>query len=490
MISVLENFEMVIGLEVHCQLKTESKLFCGCSTQYVNQPPNTHVCPVCLGHPGVLPVLNNEVLAMAVKACLAIECQVPRMTKFDRKHYFYPDLPKAYQISQFDLPIGEHGKVHIHPEKENEKTVGVTRIHMEEDAGKTLHFASGSSLVDYNRAAVPLVEIVSEPEISSSSQARAYLEKLKRTLQYIEVGDCDMENGSLRCDVNISVRKNGEKTLGTKVEVKNLNSFRSVGRSIEHEFQRQVSILTSGGSISQETRLWDEDKGSTRLMRTKEQADDYRYFPEPDLLPITLEDGFIQSMREQIPELPDAKVDRLVKQYSISDYNARLLSDSKFLAQYFEDSCKTHENSAALSNWILTELLAKLKEDSISLGECKMTPSQLGDLVALIDEGKISGKIAKQVFYECFSSGDDPQSIVDKKGLTQISDSTELEGLVGAVLSENPKIIEDLREGKKKAMGFVMGQIMKATRGRANPSICQDLIRKVLKESHAIDIDV
>jgi aspartyl-tRNA(Asn)/glutamyl-tRNA(Gln) amidotransferase subunit B len=486
---ILQGFEMVIGLEVHCQLKTQSKLFCGCSTRYVNQPPNTHVCPVCLGHPGVLPVLNQEVLAMAVKTCLALQCQLPKTTKFDRKHYFYPDLPKAYQISQFDLPIGEHGCIQIQVEHEDELTIGVTRIHMEEDAGKTLHSASGSSLVDYNRAAVPLLEIVSEPELSGASQARAYLEKLRRILQYLEVGDCEMENGSLRCDVNISIRKQGTQPLGTKVEIKNLNSFRSVGKSIEHEFQRQVSILTSQGSVSQETRLWDEDKGSTRLMRSKEQAEDYRYFPEPDLLPITLETEFIQRIRSEIPELPDSKRKRLEQDYSLSTYNANLLSDSKELAQYFEESCKVHSNPVTLSNWILTELLAKIKEESISLNQCKVSPTQLGALVALIDGGKISGKIAKQVFEECFSTGEEPESIVQKKGLTQISDSTELEKIVETILAENQKIIEDLRQGKKQALGFVMGQIMKATRGQANPSLCQSLIRKVLSHTHGIQFD-
>ncbi len=471
------EYGIVIGLEVHAELKTKSKIFCGCSNEFGGQP-NTHVCPICLGMPGVLPVLNKSVLEFAMKAGMAINCEISRYSKFDRKNYFYPDLPKAYQISQFDLPICKDGYIDIDVEGET-KRIRVNRIHMEEDAGKLVHTEGyGSSAVDVNRCGVPLIEIVSEADMRSPQEAYEYLTKLKSILEYTEVSDCKMQEGSLRCDANISLRPKGQEEFGIRAELKNMNSFKGVLKGLEYEVKRQTEILESGGEVVQETRRWDDEKGVTSSMRGKEEAHDYRYFPDPDLVPIEVDEEWIQRIKDELPELPDVRKKRLIEEDGLPEYDAGVITASKGLAVFYDECMKGYHNSKVVSNWIMGELSMYLNENNMEIDECKIAPAQLAEMLKLIDNGTISGKIAKTVFAEMFASGKDPEVIIKEKGLVQISDEGELAKIVEEVIANNPKSVEDYHNGKEKAVGFLVGQIMKATRGKANPA----LVNKLLKE--------
>ncbi len=475
------SYEIVIGLEVHTELKTESKIFCGCSTTF-GADQNTNVCPVCLGLPGVLPVLNEKVVEFAVRTGLALNCDILPFSKFDRKNYYYPDLPKNFQTSQYDLPIAVNGYLDIEVGGET-KRIGITRVHMEEDAGKLVHgggsiATSDYALVDYNRTGVPLLEIVSEPDIRSAEEAKAYLEKLKAILLYIDVSDCKMEEGSLRCDANISLRPQGETKLGTKAEIKNLNSFRSVQRGLEYEAARQEDILEDGGRIIQETRTWDEGKGITLSMRSKEQAHDYRYFPEPDLVPIIVDPAKVAEIRSQLPELPDARKARLMDSYGLSSYDAEVITSTRAMADYFDETVKLDVDAKTAANWIMGDLSKHLNAGSQTLAESPVTPSKLAELIQLIDKGTISGKIAKTVFEEMWASGKDAATVVKEKGLVQISDEGAIIIIVESVIAAHPQSVADYQAGKEKAIGFLVGQIMKQTKGRANP----ELVNKLLKE--------
>ncbi|GAB6992447.1 Asp-tRNA(Asn)/Glu-tRNA(Gln) amidotransferase subunit GatB [Paenibacillus pini] len=473
------KYETVIGLEVHVELHTESKIFCGCSTEF-GAPPNTHTCPICLGHPGVLPVLNRQALEYAIKAAMAINCTIADVSKFDRKNYFYPDSPKAYQISQFDQPIGENGWIDIEVNGQK-KRIGITRLHLEEDAGKLTHVDGGyASLVDFNRVGTPLVEIVSEPEISSPEEARAYLEKIRAIMQYCGVSDVKMEEGSLRCDANISLRPVGQQKLGTRAELKNMNSFRGVQKGLEYEEFRQAEILDEGGVVVQETRRWDEAKGKTLTMRGKEQAHDYRYFPDPDLVKMHIDQDFKDRVRASIPELPDARKVRYAAEYGLPDYDAQVITSSKPLADFFEDSLKYTSDAKAVSNWIMGELLGYLNSNSLELSQVKITGQGLGEMIGLIDKGTISNKIAKTVFKEMLESGKLPQQIVEEKGLVQISDEGAIKSIVEQVVAANPQSVEDFKAGKQKAIGFLVGQVMKESKGKANPALVNQLLAEVL----------
>ncbi len=478
------NYESVIGLEVHAQLLTESKIFCGCSTKF-GREPNENACPVCAGFPGVLPVLNKRVIEFAIKAGLATHCEIARASVLARKHYFYPDLPKGYQISQYELPICVNGHIDIEIDGAA-KRVRLTRIHMEEDAGKNIHDAhGGSSLVDLNRAGVPLLEIVTEPDLRSREEAGAYLRTLRAIVQYLGICDGNMEEGSFRCDANISVRPQGSETLGTKIEIKNLNSFRAVERALEFEIERQIDTLSSGGKLSQETRLWDEQREETRSMRSKESAHDYRYFPDPDLLPLTLDENWIAEISAALPELPAARKRRYTSHYGLSAYDAELLTSRKDVADYFEDAVKTHANAKALCNWIVGDLFRELKErrldEQLYITSWPVAAPHLAQLVQMIDEGKISGKIAKTVFEAMLESSQMPQQIVSEKGLEQVSDLSSIETAIDQVLAANIKQVERYRSGNEKVFGFLMGQIMKATQGKANPQKVNDVLREKLK---------
>jgi aspartyl-tRNA(Asn)/glutamyl-tRNA(Gln) amidotransferase subunit B len=477
------DYEIVIGLEIHTELKTNSKIFCGCSTKFGSEQ-NTNVCPVCLGLPGVLPVINEKVVEFAVKAGLALNCEILPFSKFDRKNYYYPDLPKNFQTSQYDLPIAINGHLDIQVNGET-KRINITRIHMEEDAGKLVHSgatisSSDSALVDYNRTGVPLLEIVSEPDIRSAEEARAYLEKVKAILEYLDVSDCKMEEGSLRCDANISLRPQGQTALGTKAEIKNLNSFRSVQRGIEYEVLRQEEILDDGGRVIQETRTWDETKGITASMRSKEQAHDYRYLPEPDLVPIVVDPARVEEIRASLPELPDARKQRLMNDHGLSEYDAAIITASKAVADYFDQSVKNRGEAKAVANWLMGEVSKHLNSEGITILECPVSPKQLTELLALIEKGTISSKIAKTVFEEMWTSRKDAEVIVKEKGLVQISDSSEIIAIVEGVIAANPQSVADYKAGKDKAIGFLVGQIMKQTKGRANPDMVNTLLRERL----------
>ncbi len=476
----MTQYETVIGLEVHVELKTQTKIFCNSTTEFGGEP-NTHVCPVCLGLPGVLPVLNEKVLEYAIKAGLALNCQIARFSKFDRKNYFYPDQSKNYQISQYDLPIAEHGWLEIELDGQS-KRIRITRAHMEEDAGKLVHQGNIAttpySLVDYNRIGVPLIEIVSEPDMHSPEEARAYAEKLRSIIQYTGVSDCKMEEGSMRCDANVSVRPAGQKELGTKTEIKNLNSFKALQRALEYEVDRQIELLEDGERIIQETRTWDDDKGVTLSMRSKEDAHDYRYFPEPDLVPIIVEDSLIERIRESLPEMPDARIKRYIEELGLSAYDAGILTISREVADYFEACLTEYPNAKAIANWIMGDLSKLLNENRQEIANCRIAPGQLAAMLKLQEQGVISGKIAKTVFEAMFNTGQDPQQIVEEKGLTQISNEGELVAMVEEIIGKNPKVVEDYRSGKGKAIGFLVGQVMKASKGKANP----DLVNKLLKE--------
>ncbi len=480
------NYETVIGLEVHVQLKTQSKLFCRCRTDF-GAPPNSQVCPVCTAQPGVLPVLNKKALEGIVKVGLAFGCAITQRTYFARKQYFYPDLPKAYQISQFENPVCKGGEVRI-SSSSGQKTVHLERIHLEEDAGKLLH-AIGStelpySLVDLNRAGIPLMEIVSAPEMSSPEEAYEYLTVLKATIQYLGVSDCDMEKGSLRCDANISVRPRGETKLGTKVEVKNMNSFRAVKDAIAHEVDRQIGLRESGGKITQETRLWNEAQGATFSMRSKEEAHDYRYFPEPDLVPLDLASDWLEEIKKTIPELPHHRRARLVSELGLSDYDAGVLVGQKELVDFFEEglnsfpSEKKKDWAKPLVNWVTTELLGRLNAEKKSVKESPVSALNMAELVGLIQSGQVSGKMGKDIFSEVYESGESPKKLVEKKGLSQVSDEGELLKFVEEVMQENPGIVQDVKGGKERAIGSLVGALMKKTKGRANPQLANELFKK------------
>lgn len=476
--------ESVIGLEVHAQLLTRSKIFCSCSTEF-GKAPNSQTCPVCLGMPGVLPVLNRRVVECALKTAFAINCTINRRNQFARKNYFYPDLPKGYQISQFELPIAEHGFIEIALERENRfKRIGITRIHMEEDAGKLLHELEGvvseSSYVDFNRTGVPLIEIVSEPDMRIPEEAGEYLRMLRSILQYLEVCDGNMEEGSLRCDANVSIRPRGETRLGTKVELKNMNSFRHVVKAIEYEIQRQQELVEDGEPVVQETRLWDAEQNITFAMRSKEEAHDYRYFPDPDLVPIVIDEDWAQQIRSQMPELPRQRLERLISQYGLPEYDARILTVSRQLADYFEECVRLYDKPKSISNWIMGDIMRSLA-DTRDISSFAVTPRHLADLIALIDQGTISGKMAKAVFDGMRESGKMPKEIVAEKGLVQVSDEGEIEHAIQQVLDANCQAVEEFRAGKDKLFGFFVGQVMKATKGRANPQIVNDILRRKLE---------
>ncbi|MEQ2745566.1 Asp-tRNA(Asn)/Glu-tRNA(Gln) amidotransferase subunit GatB [Dialister hominis] len=479
------KYEAVIGLEVHTELQTTTKIFCGCKTLF-GAEPNTNVCPVCLGLPGVLPVLNKRVLEFAVRAGLALNCEISRFSKFDRKNYYYPDLPKNFQTSQFDLPICERGHLDIEVNGEK-KQIRITRAHMEEDAGKLVHHGtsitdSDYSLVDYNRTGTPLLEIVTEPDMRSAKEAVAYLEKMRAILQYIGISDCRMEEGSLRCDANVSVRPVGQKELGTKAEIKNINSFKGVEKAIEYEALRQAEILEDGGKIIQETRTWDEKEGVTKSMRTKEEANDYRYFPEPDLAPFTVSEEYIEDIRKTLPELPDERRERYIANFGLSSTDAQYMTNDKDTSDYFEKVVAAGADPKASVNWIMGEFASQLSNAGIEIAKAPVTPENLAKLLALIAKGTISGKIAKKVFAEMWKDGADPEEIVKAQGLVQISDTGALKELVVKVIANNPKAVEDFKAGKKKAVGALVGQIMKETKGKANPKVINELLNDELKK--------
>ena len=474
------EFEPVIGLEVHAQLKTKTKIFCNCSTAF-GAAPNTHVCPVCLGMPGVLPVLNRKVVEYAIRMAIATNCGVAGESRWARKNYFYPDLPKGYQISQFELPIAQHGFVEIETEKGKER-IGITRIHMEEDAGKLTHDPDRPySMVDFNRTGVPLIEIVSEPDIRTPESAGAYLRQLRAILRYLEICDGNMEEGSFRCDANISIRPKGQKAFGTRTEIKNLNSFKHVENALFYEIERQKEILMDGGEVVQETRLWDPDKNRTHSMRGKEEAHDYRYFPDPDLLPLVVSDEWIAEIKSSLPELPDEKKKRFESQFGLPSYDAEMLTSARELAEYFETCVGHFSEPKMISNWIMGSLLGLLNAEGKTIEVSPISAENLAGLVQLISEDVISGKIAKTVFDEMAKTGKDPKTIVEEKGLVQVTDVSAIEDVVMAVISENPGQVEEYKSGKTKLMGFFVGQVMKKTKGKANPKIVNQVIREKLE---------
>ena len=475
------EFETVIGLEVHAQLKTRSKIFCGCSTEF-GRPPNSNTCPVCLGLPGVLPVLNRRVVEFAVKLALATGCRINRRNIFARKNYFYPDLPKGYQISQFDLPIAEHGAIEIDLEEGGSRRIGVTRIHMEEDAGKLIHDErEPQSYVDLNRTGVPLLEIVSEPDIRSPAQAAAYLRKLHAIVRYLDICDGNMQEGSFRCDANISLRPKGQEELGTRTELKNMNSFRNVQKALEYEERRQRDLLLDGEEVVQATLLWDADKGISLPMRSKEEAHDYRYFPDPDLVPVVVDEEWIETTRASLPELPLARKTRFISELGLPEYDAEVLTSSRELADYFEQALAAYPAAKKLSNWIMTELMRSLKgEEGMDISACPVSPASLSRLLVMVDEGAISGKIAKTVFEEMMLTGADPDLVVKEKNLLQVSDAGELLTIVQRIIADNPGQVEQFRAGKSKVLGFFVGQLMKETKGKANPQLANELFSKEL----------
>jgi len=467
------EFETVIGLEVHVELKTESKIF-SASPNHFGAAPNTNTTVVDLGYPGVLPVLNKKAVDYGMKASMALNCQIATETKFDRKNYFYPDNPKAYQISQFDKPIGEHGYIDIEVDG-YKKRIGITRVHMEEDAGKLNH-GNGYSLVDFNRQGTPLIEIVSEPDIRTPNEAYAYLEKLKSIIQYTGVSDCKMEEGSLRCDANISIRPVGQEEFGTKTELKNLNSFNFVRKGLEYEEKRQREVVLGGGVIEQETRRYDEAANTTLLMRVKEGSDDYRYFPEPDLMDLYIDEDWKARIRAEIPELPDARQRRYVEELGLPEYDANVLTVTKEMADFFEATVSAKADPKLASNWIMGDVSAYLNAEGKELADVAMTPESLASMIKLIENGTISSKIAKQVFKELIENGGDAEQIVKEKGLVQISDEGALLQIISEALDNNPQSIDDFKNGKQKAVGFLVGQIMKATKGQANPQMVNKLL--------------
>ncbi len=465
------DYEIVIGLEVHAELSTKTKIFCSCPTEFGGEP-NSHCCPICMAMPGTLPVLNEKVVEYAVKAGLATGCTISKDSKNDRKNYYYPDLPKSYQISQFDKPLCEHGSVEIEDDEGNKKDIKILRIHIEEDAGKLNHNEFGSgSLVDLNRAGVPLIEIVSEPDMRSAKEAEKYMRKIKSILEYIEVSDCKMQEGSLRADVNVSVRKKGAKEFGTRTEMKNMNSFRSIVRAIEYEADRQIDVIENGGTIYQTTLRWDDISGKTFPMRDKENADDYRYFPEPDLVAIRLSDEYIENAKKELPELPESRKQRYLTEYGLSEKDSRLLTSSKYLSDLFEGAIKECGNTKAVANWILSDISRILNEKEIEADQIPFTSSQLAKVIELIDKGTISSAIAKKVITELFENPQDPEEIIKEKGWIQISDEGAIKEVVLKIIEANPQSVSDYKGGKDRALGFLVGQAMKETKGKANPGM-------------------
>ncbi|MDN5304198.1 MAG: aspartyl-tRNA(Asn)/glutamyl-tRNA(Gln) amidotransferase subunit [Fusobacteriaceae bacterium] len=477
------EWEAVIGLEVHCQLKTGTKVWCGCSTDYDSAEPNTHVCPICLGHPGVLPKLNEKVLDYAIKAGLALNCHINEESKFDRKNYFYPDTPKNYQITQFDKPYAENGYLDIKLNSGREKRIGITRIHIEEDAGKSIH-TTNESFVNFNRASMPLIEIVSEPDIRTPEEAYEYLNTLKTAIKYTGISDVSMELGSLRCDANVSVREKGSEKFGTRTETKNLNSFKAVAKAIEYEIGRQIELLENGGVVEQETLLWDEANGVTRVMRSKEEANDYRYFPEPDLVKVIITNERLERLKAEMPESKVDKVKRFVKEYQLKEVDAEILANEIELADYFEQVAKYSNNPKSSANWIITEVLRVLKEENKEIIDFVINAEDLAKIIKLIDAGTISSKIAKKVFEMKLTDNRDPEEIVKAEGLVQVSDTGEIEKIVDEVIANNPKMVEDYKaadEGRKpRVLKGLMGQVMKATKGKANPQLVTELFIKKL----------
>ena len=480
------TYESVIGLEVHAQLLTASKIFCGCSTRF-GAAPNQHTCPVCLGLPGVLPVLNKKVVDFALRAALATHCTITPTSRWARKNYFYPDLPKGYQISMYELPIAEHGSVEVTVQG-HAKKVRLTRIHMEEDAGKSIHDAeAGASLIDLNRAGVPLLEIVSEPDIRSAEEAGSYLRNLRAILQYIEVCDGNMEEGSLRCDANVSIRPYGDTEFGTRAEIKNLNSFRAVEKAIEHEIQRQTEVVEAGGRVVQETRLWDADREVTRSMRSKEFAHDYRYFPDPDLLPLVVDEAWVQAVQTVLPELPTERRTRLTQEYGLPAYDAEVLTARKDVADYFEAAVRAYPTDPkTISNWVMDSVLRFVKEEkldaALKIETWPCPPERLGELIGLIQDGTISTTIAKTVYEEMRRTGHSPEEIIESKGLRQVSDTDTLQAAIAEVLTANPDKVDAYRGGKEKLLGFFVGQVMRATQGKANPQMVNTLLRQKLSQ--------
>ncbi|TYP68611.1 Asp-tRNA(Asn)/Glu-tRNA(Gln) amidotransferase subunit GatB [Paenibacillus methanolicus] len=475
------KYETVVGLEVHVELHTKSKIFCGCSTSF-GAPPNTHTCPICLGHPGVLPVLNKQAVEYAMKAAMALNCTVADVSKFDRKNYFYPDSPKAYQISQYDQPIGENGYIDIEVNGQT-KRIGITRLHLEEDAGKLSHVDGGyASLVDFNRVGTPLVEIVSEPDIRTPEEAKAYLEKLRAIMLYCDVSDVKMEEGSMRCDANISLRPYGQEKFGIRAELKNMNSFRGVVRGLEYEQMRQADILDGGGVVVQETRRFDDTQGKTFSMRGKEEAHDYRYFPDPDLVVMHIDAEWKERVRASIPELPGARKARYTSDYGLPAYDAEVITTSKKLADFFEESLQYTKDAKQVSNWIMGELLGYLNANNLELDDVKITGQGLGEMIGLLEKGTINGKIAKTVFKSMLESGKLPQQIVEEQGLVQISDEGAVKAIVDEIVGANPQSVADFKAGKDKAIGFLVGQVMKASKGKANPALANKLLLERLSQ--------
>jgi len=469
------EFESVIGLEVHVQLSTKTKIFCSCSTEF-GDSPNTHTCPVCLGMPGVLPVLNKEVVEFALRFGIAAHSKISKFSRFARKNYFYPDLPKGYQVSQYELPIVKGGFIEIDL-PEGRKKIGLVRAHMEEDAGKLIH-QRDVSFVDFNRAGVPLLEIVSEPDLRTPEEAGKYLRKIRTLVRYLKISNGNMEEGSMRCDANVSVREKAEERLGTKVEVKNINSFKHVEKALSYEIRRQVALIQNGGQIVQETRLWDEKENITRSMRSKEEAYEYRYFPEPDLVPLLIDEKWVERVKTDMPELPDEKEKRFVKDYGLSPEKASILTESNELADYFENICESFQGYEQIANWMLSEFLAYLNKEGKEIGDVDMKPRQVAELLKLVDEGTISGKIAKSVFAEMWETNKSAGDIVQKKGLVQIKDESKITEIVCRVVEENPDVVDKYKKGRKNVMGFLAGQVMKKTGGKANPQ----LVNKILLE--------
>ena len=473
------QYETVIGIEIHAQLLTDSKMFCGCSTKFGSEP-NSQTCQICIGMPGVLPVANKRAIEYVIKTGLAVNCKIASYSRFARKNYFYPDLPKGYQISQYELPICEHGYVEI-ADNGSTKKIMLTRIHLEEDAGKNIHEDAGNySLVDLNRAGTPLMEIVTEPDIHNSKEAVEFMKKLRTILRYLGVCDGNMEQGSLRCDANVSVRPYGQKEFGVKTEIKNMNSFKFIEKALDYEIKRQTNVLKDGGKIIQETRLWNSERGITESMRSKEEAHDYRYFPEPDLVPIEVEPSWIEQIKTQIVELPDSRQQRFINQYGLPEYDADLLISERAMAEWFEQVVKLGADPKTVSNWMMGELTKLLNEENKQIEECGLKPEDLVGLLDLINKGIISGKIAKTVFEEMYKTGKNADTIVKEKGLVQISDEADIEKAVDEVLEKNHKEVERFKAGDEKLMGFFVGQIMKATKGKANPKIVNELLKKKL----------
>jgi len=471
-----EKYEAVIGLEVHAQLLTSTKAFCSCSTKF-GRPPNTNVCPICLGHPGVLPVLNNKVVEYSILIGLATDSSINEKSIFARKNYFYPDLPKGYQISQYEEPICEHGNITIKTKNGCEKIIGITRIHMEEDAGKSIHDYGYLTLIDLNRCGTPLVEIVSEPDMRTAEEAVLYLIKLRQIVQYLGICDGNMEEGYFRCDANVSIRLKGTTKLGTKTEIKNMNSFSNVEKAIEFEIERQISLLEEGGEVIQQTLLWNADNQTAKPMRSKEEAHDYRYFPDPDLLPVVVDEAFKNKIKDLLPELPEKRKARFINELKLPEYDAEILTSSKSLADYFESIIQITNDFKSASNWVMVDILKEINEKKITLDEFNVKPSQVGKLINLINDNTISSKIAKEVFPEMIATSKDPDAIIKEKNLVQISDTNAIDKIISDILHKFPNELNTLLEGKEKVFGFFVGQIMKETKGKANPKLVNDILK-------------